>query len=141
MKRLIAFVTAGFCVLPSFASDTPPPVMKSVTVSNTVKTITFTPAPAIDQYIIKSSTNVGVSFSNDTSGGLSDMKFKVTNSNPVRFYSVAATSMSSNALLAANILNRLAYGPTPDDLLTVSNAPQAYINQQLAPETITETID
>jgi uncharacterized protein (DUF1800 family) len=141
MKWFITLIAFAAYLLPCFAADNPAPIIKTVTVSNGVKTVTFTPAPAIDRYMVQSSTNVAAPFSNDTSGVLNDMTFRVTNSLPTRFYNVAATPMSSNALLAANILNRLAYGPTPDDLLTVSNAPQAYINQQLAPETITETID
>ena len=53
--------------------------------------------------------------------------------------------MSSNALLSSIVLNRLAYGPTPDEIervLTGPSAigPQAFIDEQLAPEAITETI-
>src|SRR5437764_4664356 len=142
MKRFIAFSAAGFCLFPCFASDTPPPVMKGVTVSNGVKTVTFTPAPAVDIYTIKSSTNVAAPFSNDASGVLSGTSFRVTNTTPYRFYRIGATGMSSNALLTANVLNRLAYGPTPDEIERVNAiGPQAYINEQLAPETISESID
>ena len=44
------------------------------------------------------------------------------------FYSVAATPMSSNDLLSVNLLNRIAYGPTPDEMARVKAiGPQAYI--------------
>src|SRR5205085_12503512 len=80
--------------------------------------------------------------SNDTAGVLSGTTFKVTNTQPMRFYSLTATPMSSNDLLTVNLLNRIAYGPTPDELARVKAiGPQAYINEQLAPEAITETID
>ena len=49
--------------------------------------------------------------------------------------------MSSNALLAANVLNRLAYGPTPDDLEQVLPDPQAYIDDQLNMASVQESID
>jgi uncharacterized protein (DUF1800 family) len=142
MKRLIALSAAGLCWLSSFADTTPPPVMKSVTVSNGVKTVTFTPAPATDSYVVQSGTNVALPLSNDTSGVLGGTTFRVTNSNPYRFYRVGATPMSSNALLTANVLNRLAYGPTPDEIERVNAiGAQAYINEQLAPENISESID
>src|SRR5262249_10952652 len=40
--------------------------------------------------------------------------------------------------LTANALNRLAYGPTPDELRRVATlGPQAFIDEQLQPEAIT----
>ena len=45
------------------------------------------------------------------------------------------TPLSGNALLTAGALNRLAYGPTPDELERVASmGPQAYIEEQLVPE-------
>src|SRR2546430_8192271 len=35
---------------------------------------------------------------------------------PICFYRLRVTPMSSNAVLAATALNRLTYGPTPDEL-------------------------
>ena len=142
MKRLFAFSAVALSLLPCLATDTPPPVLKSLTVSNGVKTFSFTPAPAIDIYTVRSGTNLSQPLSNDTSGVLSGTTFRVTNSQPTRFYNLAATPMSSNALLTANLLNRIAYGPTPDELARVAAiGPQAFINEQLAPELLTETVD
>ena len=110
--------------------------------SNGVKTITFTPAPAIETYTVKSSGNVGVPFTNDGSAVLSGTTFRTTNTQASKFYSLGATPMSSNDLLSVNLLNRIAYGPTPDELVRVRTmGPQAYINEQLAPEALTETHD
>src|SRR5437867_13244370 len=51
------------------------------------------------------------------------------------------TPISSNALLAATVLNRLTYGSTPDELSRITNiGAQAYIDEQLAPWTITEDV-
>ncbi len=142
MKRFFAFAAALISLLPCLASDTPPPILRSLTVSNGVKTFSFTPAPAIEAYTIRSGTNLSQPLSNDTSGVLSGTTFRVTNNQPTRFYNVAATPMSSNALLTANLLNRIAYGPTPDELARVAAiGPQAFINEQLAPEILPETVD
>lgn len=142
MNRLIAFGALMVSLLPLFAAETPPPVMKSITVSNNTKTVTFTPAPATEQYIIRSSSDVSIPFTNDSSGVLSGTTFKVTNSEPARFYSLGATALSSNNLLIANLLNRIAYGPTPDELERLAAiGPQAYIDEQLAPEGIVENLD
>ncbi len=144
MKCLIAcsaVLTWLLSLLPASASDTPPPVLKSVTRSNNVKTVTFTPAPAVDSYTLKSSVNVGTPFTN-TPAIFGGTTFRISNTVPMQFFSVVATPVSSNALLSANLLNRIAYGPSPDDLERLAAiGPQAYINEQLAPETIANTFD
>ncbi|MEO6183939.1 MAG: DUF1800 family protein [Verrucomicrobiota bacterium] len=55
------------------------------------------------------------------------------------------TPLTSNELLSANVLNRLAYGPSPDDLDRILTGispigPDAYITEQLAPESFAETV-
>jgi hypothetical protein len=57
------------------------------------------------------------------------------------FYRLEVTPMDSNQLLTTTVLNRLAYGPTPDELVRVQEiGPQAYVNEQLAPELIQEDL-
>ncbi|MGZ5569028.1 MAG: DUF1800 family protein [Limisphaerales bacterium] len=69
-------------------------------------------------------------------------EWRTTNNLPLSFYQVQVTPMDSNAVLAAHLLNRLSYGPTPDELDRVTAmGPDAFINEQLNPETITETAD
>jgi uncharacterized protein (DUF1800 family) len=44
-------------------------------------------------------------------------------------------------LFAANVLNRLTYGPTPDEVERINNiGPDAYVAEQLAPWTLTEDV-
>ena len=51
---------------------------------------------------------------------------------PSAFYTLGITPLSSNALLPGHVLNRLAYGPTLDELRRVGTiGAQAYINEQL----------
>ncbi len=64
---------------------------------------------------------------------------------PFSFYTLEVTPMTSDELLTSIVLNRLAYGPTPDELtriLTGPNpiGPDAFIAEQLAPELINETV-
>ena len=65
----------------------------------------------------------------------SGYRLSVTNSLTNQFFALTVAQMSSNALLTANLLNRLAYGPTPDELARVTAlGPQAYLDEQLEPE-------
>ena len=66
----------------------------------------------------------------------------ISNTLPALFWSLKQGQMSSNALLTANLLNRIAYGPTPDEIDRLAIiGPQAYINEQLAAETIPNVPD
>ncbi len=139
----VAVVTALTQVL---ASDPPPPQILGVTASNAQQRVTWTPYPAAQQYNLLSIGNLGSAFTNGLSGSISGYTWAGSNGGPQRFYELAVTPMSSNALLTANVLNRLAYGPTPDEIERVLTGPgaigpQAYINEQLAPENITENGD
>jgi len=81
-------------------------------------------------------TEIGPLFIRNHTNGYS---YSVTNTSPQMFFSLTLAQMSSNKLLTANALNRLAYGPTPDELeyvYTNAGGPQAYIDQQLQPQGI-----
>lgn len=122
------------------AADPPPPELR-LTVTNFLKTVTWprTPLPALETNRLL----VTINLSNYTAVAPSAIVptpsqyvYRVVNNLPRSFYSLQLLQMSSNDLLRANILNRLAYGPTPDDLERVAPDPQAYIDEQLAPETV-----
>ena len=66
---------------------------------------------------------------------------RTNNTTPNAFYRLEVVPMDTNSLLTSTVLNRLAYGATPDELERVrSIGAQAYINEQIAPETITENL-
>lgn len=68
--------------------------------------------------------------------------YSVSNALARQFFNLKLAQKSSNNLLTANILNRIAYGPTPDDLKRVTAmGPQAYIDEQLQPQNITGVPD
>jgi uncharacterized protein (DUF1800 family) len=92
------------------------------------------------------STNIITYGTNAVTNVLSSYAWRLTNPPPQGFYELRVTPMSSNALLATIALNRLAYGQTPDELERVLTGPspigaQGFINEQLAPWNITETVD
>ena len=119
-----------------------PPRITITTSSNGQPQFAF-PFPAAQQYNVLSSGNVTNLFGTDlTSGRLLGPTWIVTNGGPARFYSVTVTPLSSNDLFAATVLNRLTYGPTPDDIDHIKAVgPQAFINEQMAAQTITDTIN
>jgi uncharacterized protein (DUF1800 family) len=145
MKQSISSLATFVCTLAALstvAGDTPPPVLQGVTRSNNVKTVRFTPAPAVDGYTLRSSPTVTGPFSNAVASLSGGGTFQVSNGLPAEFFKVGATPMSSNDLLSVNLLNRIAYGQTPDELTRVRTiGPQAYIAEQLAPEALVNTFD
>jgi uncharacterized protein (DUF1800 family) len=163
MGLVVSLVAAGQPTLR--AADATPPVLTNFHASPVQQGFQFEPYPAAQAYTVLSATNPAAPFG--VEANFFQAPYNVTNiftnvyngtnvlgtnvqtfyewrrtngAPPVNFYRVQVNPMSSNALLASTVLNRLAYGPTPDDLAWVNaNTPQAYINQQLAPELITET--
>ncbi|MBK8000157.1 MAG: DUF1800 family protein [Verrucomicrobia bacterium] len=110
--------------------------------SNDLKSVTWPRAliPALETNALSVGTTVD-NFSDVNPAGIvittNGYSLQFTNSQPSLYFKLLQAQMSSNALLTANVLNRLAYGPTPDELERVAAiGPQAYIEEQLAPETI-----
>ncbi|MCI0744608.1 MAG: DUF1800 family protein [Verrucomicrobia subdivision 3 bacterium] len=144
------FVAAGLSVCTAVLAADPPPPLLNLTVTNGVKSIGWGPlVPALETLNVQSSVDFP-NFSNNTAGTLikspAGYNWAVSNSLAREFFRVQQSFLSSNALLSYNVLNRIAYGPSPDDLeriLTGPNpiGPQAYIDEQLAPETVPPTLD
>ena len=165
MKRMALASWFGWAVLVVAASasllavDTAPPTITEFSASATQRSLRFPPCPAAEAYAILSATNPAGGFAPDSSFFLAaytsfttngsvvitniGYQWRSTNSiKPMEFYRVAVTPMASNALLSAIVLNRLTYGPTPDELERIASiGPDAYIAEQVAPWTLTETAD
>ena len=159
----VSFQTALLAQVPSPS----PPVLTNATASGTTFNVNFAPYPSVQAYTFLTTSNLSLPFLPNTNYVLVPynfatnyvtnallittnvtMQYQWQNSNTPapQFVRLQAAPISSNALLTSIVLNRLAYGPTPDELervLTATNAigPQAFIAEQLAPDTITETID
>jgi uncharacterized protein (DUF1800 family) len=159
----------GLNPLPNLrATEPPPPVIESLTSTGAVKNLRFPMYPGAQAYTILSAPDAGSPFAVNTNFSLAPyitgytiitnnttngpVVMTVTNyayewrnntaTAPSELYRVAVTPLSSNAALTANVLNRLAYGPTPDELERVSAiGPQAFIEEQLNFDGIPETMD
>ena len=138
---LLSIVTLVLFQPAARATDPPPPSITSLIVSNSQKTLTWTPYPSSQQYKILTTTNLLNPLFEDTSGSINGYTWISTNNAPSRFHRVQVTPMSSNAVLTAIVLNRLAYGPAPDELARLSSiGGQAYIDEQLAPWNLAEDV-
>jgi hypothetical protein len=145
--RLMAYVSLLFLLAISLnvraAEMIPqPPRISSDKTTNGQPRFVF-PYPAAQSYEILSADNVQGPFTPDTnSGRFLGPTYIVTNASPLRIFKVGAVPMSSNDLVMATVLNRLTYGPTPDDIDRIRTiGTDAFIAEQMVPETIVETID
>src|SRR5688572_8086121 len=116
----------------------PPPRITGVTVTNGQQKVTWTPYPGADAFRLLSTTNLGRPLAPNTSGAILGYEWNGPVTGSMWLHELEVTPLSSNALLASIVLNRLAYGPTPDEIervLTGTSAigPQAYVEEQLAP--------
>ncbi|HEU5072376.1 MAG TPA: DUF1800 family protein [Verrucomicrobiae bacterium] len=140
-------------------SAPPPPTITNFTVQGAQRDLRFPLYPAVQAYTFLSTSNLVAGFGADTnffpaaytnvaffdSGDITNISYewRATNAaGPVQLYRLQATPLSSSALLTAQVLNRLAYGPTPDELERVAAiGPDAYIAEQLNMDGIPETSD
>ena len=125
------------------AATDPTPDVAAIQINAGRPVLRFNPVPAAVSYSIYGGSDLTQPFSL-IPGSLLD--FQWTGNNPaaeaVGFYRVQAQTMSPAALTAANLLQRIAYGPTPDDLDEINRiGVEAYIEKQLTPESIVEDLD
>lgn len=124
------------------AVDAPPPAITNYSIINGRHTLSWTPYPAALQYKIFRSDGLDQPFLEDQSGAVAGYDWTAPLTNAIGFFKLQVVPMDTNDLLTATVLNRLAYGPTPDELDRVKTiGPQAYIDEQLAPELIQEDLD
>jgi uncharacterized protein (DUF1800 family) len=157
MKQSVLLTVVGsLTIIPLVsvpATEPPPPKIDALVVSGDQKNLRMTPSPGADAYYFYSATNANAPFALDTNFVLSPYitgystnyitngtvvitnlayEWRTTNfSSDSGFFRLTATSIPSNTTLGVTVMNRLAYGPTPDDLPIVLANPQAYIDQQL----------
>jgi uncharacterized protein (DUF1800 family) len=145
------------------AAEPPGPVIDELVVSGPQKSLRVTPAPGAQAYQFFSASNLTSGFvlntnfvltpyvtgytTNLTTNGavtITNLAYEWRHTNfpgASGFFTMSASLLPSNTVTLATVLNRLAYGPTPDDLVTYSNNPQAFINEQLNMDGIPETLD
>jgi len=126
-----------------FGSDPQPPSINEVRVTNAQKRIQWTPYPGAQQFKLLRSDNLVGPYTEDSSGRVSGYEWASPVGGSNGFYRLEVVPLERNALLTAIVLNRLAYGPTPDELervMTSPSGPDGYIQEQLAPELIAENL-
>lgn len=120
----------------------PPPTITGLTNSGSQSGISWDPSPGAVQYKVFRSDSLSQPFLEDISGTMNGFSWSSPMGGTAGFYRLQAVPMSDTELFSANVLNRIAYGPTPDELERVRTmGPDAYINEQLAPELISENLD
>ena len=139
---LLLFFVASVPTVLAGEINPPPPRITIKPGTNGPAQLDF-PYPAALQYNIYSAPQAGQPFVPDaTSGLLLGPSLLVSSGNPNRLYRVSVTPMSSNDILKATVLNRLTYGPTPDDIERINSiGPQDFINEQLAWHSIADDLD
>ena len=143
--RLLSVAVVLIFTSPSaFAENPPPPTITDLATENSQRIIRFTPYPAANEFKILRASEVESPYTEDIGGKFSGYKWisSLSSAGTLGFYRLRVSTLSEEALLTATLLNRLAFGPTPDELERVKvMGPQAYIEEQLAPEKIAEPPD
>lgn len=105
--------------------------------------LSIVPVASAQAYNVYATPDLGQAF-NLLPGGMTGFQWKGSNvwAGESGFFRVRTQVLSAEAITAANLLNRVGYGPTPDDLGEVRRiGVDAWINRQLSPETIPEDLD
>lgn len=140
---LSSFAASSFLTHCSTAADSvpEPPRISIGRTTNGLPRLSF-PYPSAESYTVFGAGNVAGPYAAPAAGRLLGPTFTVTNPAAMGFYQVAVTPVSSNAIFRANVLNRLTYGPTPDDLARIASiGPEQFIEEQLAADAIVEDLD
>jgi uncharacterized protein (DUF1800 family) len=137
--RLLVLAAALLVSLPLSAAEAVSGLL-TLTVSNGVKSLAWprTLIPALETNKLSVGTTVTALTEIPApliNVGIAGYSYSASNALSQQFFALHQAQVSSNDLLTANVLNRLAYGPTPDELERVKAiGPQAYIDEQLAME-------
>src|SRR6266404_975162 len=126
---LCVHLTLG-AVRSAIAGDANPPapvLTGPVVTTNGQKQVSWTPYPAAQEFKLLSTPDLFAPFTEDSSGNVSGYDWFGPLTDWLSFHRLQVTPLSSNTLLSATVLNRLTYGPTPDDLEHINSiGPQAF---------------
>src|SRR5205807_7784616 len=136
----VVSIAVSFCHS-SRADDPSPPLINTITTTNGQKRINWTPYPAAQKYKIFRADDLTQPWLEDASGSVGGFDWTAPLSGGQGFHRLQVIPLSGGDLLTATVLNRLAYGPSPDELERVrAMGADNYILEQLAPESITENL-
>ncbi len=148
MKSFIGFWRSAFIIyfLPALDPLRVPaaavgPEISHFSLGNGKSGIRLTPSPAVQAYNIWSSPALGLPFAEDNSGVWNGFEWSGAAPAGSAFFQVRAQQIPPDALYSTTLLNRIAYGPTPDELDRVSSlGAEGYLEEQIAPEKIFEDL-
>jgi uncharacterized protein (DUF1800 family) len=119
------------------------PDILSLTWTNGRPSLEFRLVPSVSDYRVRGTGTLGTPGS--TVAGKHSGTFwtaEAAAAGDSGFYRLEAIPLAAETVRASTLLNRIAYGPTPDDLDRLSTlGTDAYIEEQLAPEKILENLD
>ena len=134
-------VLLAFCVVADDFTDPPAPRLSVHSVSNAQRRVAFTAYPSADQFKMFRTDSLGLPWLADLGGTFSGHSWTAPDGPGNSFYRLEVEPLTSNDVLIATVANRLCYGPTPELLDRLRGiGPQAFITQQLNPETVTENV-
>ncbi len=121
----------------------PGPSVESISVRDGQARVGFAPYPAALYYEIERSGGLEGPFSPVPGRVDSDHSWTgPAGDTDMAWFRVRAHPLDAGELTGVHLLNRIAYGPTPDALARLrAIGPDAYIGEQLAPETIDDVVD
>ena len=126
---------------PRLVAQTPDIV--SLTWTNGRPSLEFRLVPSVSDYRVRGTGTLGTPAS--TVAGKQSGTFwtaEAAADGDSHFYRLEAVPLAAETVRASTLLNRIAYGPTPDDLDRLATlGTDAYIEEQLAPEKILENLD
>jgi uncharacterized protein (DUF1800 family) len=128
------------------SQESPIPKVSTWGISNATLTIQITPQPSIEEYLLEKSSDLGTGFRAGPTSTFMGYSLGVQATENQGFYRLRMKPLSDSEVLTSTVLNRLAYGPTPDELdrvLTGPKAigPEAYIREQIHPEQVPDDLD
>lgn len=98
--------------------------------------------PGTQQYRVLGTPDLNQPFGVLNSGTIAGFEWRAPMQLPSQFYRVEGVPIPTSEMLASLVLNRLAYGQTPDELERIRQiGVDGWIAEQLAPETINEVLD
>src|ERR1044071_594506 len=138
---LTAVTLPGLLCHAAVVGDPAPPQINSISATNGQQRIQWAPYPAAQRYQIFRADDLSQPWVEDASGTVSGFDWAAPLTGGMGFHRLQVLPLSGEELLISTVLNRLAYGPTPDELVRVrAMGADNYIQEQLAPESINENL-
>lgn len=140
---ILAVLATGFVPFPARSIDdfAPVPPQISLVPTNGGALLDWTRYPAAETYQLLSAPVPEGPYATDPLAAEVQPPWLQPNAGSNTFYRLSVTPMDSNTLWGLTLLQRIAYGPTPDELPRVrALGPEAYLAEQLAPELIVESL-